>query len=49
MPAQSRPTANFAGLDGSRGPSRTQSQASTGASAITMIGCTDWSQDEGIR
>ena len=44
---KSRPIANFAGLDGSRGPSRIQSQAKTGASRITKIGCTDWNHDEG--
>src|SRR2546421_6705813 len=47
-PAQSKPIPNFVGLDGSRGPRRTHSQAITGASAITIIGCTDWSQEDGI-
>ena len=42
-----RPNANLAGTDGSRGPSRIQSQAKTGASRITKIGCTDWNHDDG--
>ena len=43
----SRPSANFAGTDGSRGPSRSHSHAKTGASRITKTGCTDWNQDDG--
>ena len=42
-----RPTANFAGTEGSRGPSRIQIHANTGARMITKIGCTDWNHDEG--
>ena len=44
---KSRPSANLAGTDGSRGPSRTQSHANTGARRITKSGCTDWNHDEG--
>ena len=42
-----RPQANFAGLEGSRGPSRIQSQAKTGASRMTKMGWTDSNQDDG--
>src|SRR5260370_42268399 len=43
-PTKMSPQENFAGLDGSLGPSRTQSQANTGASAIMKIELTDWNQ-----
>src|SRR4051812_4001750 len=46
-PMNSKPRANFAGTDGSRGPRRIQIHANTGASAITKIGCTDWNHDDG--
>src|SRR5437667_8732074 len=46
-PMNTRPQAKLAGLDGSRGPSRIQSQAKAGASRITKMGWTDWNQDEG--
>src|SRR5512135_709371 len=38
------PIVNFAGLDGSRFPSRTQSHANTGASSTMKIGSADWNQ-----
>src|SRR5262245_8388193 len=40
-------SANFAGTDGSRGPSLIHNQANSGASRITQIGCTIWNQDTG--
>src|SRR5260221_1918419 len=41
------PQANFAGLEGSREPSRIQSHAKAGARRMTKIGWTDWNHDEG--
>ena len=46
-PMKSRPSANLAGTDGSRGPSRSHSHAKIGASTITKNGWTDWNQDDG--
>ena len=45
----SRPRANLAGLEGSspRRFSASHSQANTGASATTKIGCTNWNQPAG--
>src|SRR5947209_5261766 len=40
-PANSRPRANLAGLDGFRFPNFIQSQAKTGASAMMNNGCKD--------
>ena len=37
----------MAGLDGSRRPSETHSQANTGAKSTTKTGSTDWYQLEG--
>ena len=44
---KNNPPANFAGLEGSRGPSRTQSQANRGASRITKMACTATNQLDG--
>src|SRR6476661_8894886 len=46
-PANNRPAENFAGLEGSRLPSDTHNIANSGASTITIAGCTDWYHAEG--
>src|SRR5882724_13013871 len=45
--AKTRPSANFAGLEGLRLPSFTQTAAKTGAISTTKTGSTDWYQLEG--
>ena len=42
-----RPSPNLVGTDGSRLPSRIQSQAKIGASTMTKKGCTTCNQEEG--
>ena len=44
---KSRPSANFAGTEGSRRPRRSHSHANTGARMMTNVGCTAWNQDDG--
>src|SRR5262245_17049110 len=46
-PTKKSPNANFAGLEGLRGPRLNQSQAKTGARIKTRIAGTDWNHDAG--
>ena len=43
-PTTISPMANLVGLDGCRGPSRSQSQANTGANVMMNSALTDWNQ-----
>src|SRR5262249_50646260 len=47
MPAKSSPIATVAGLEGSRLPNRTHSQARIGARRITNNAGTDWNHEDG--